>query len=47
MEGAISVVKRIFGETVRAASIQGMYREIKTKLLAYNILLNMTLARTT
>ncbi|WP_052322780.1 IS5-like element ISMeco1 family transposase [Methanocella conradii] len=41
VEGVISVVKRIFGETVRAASIQGMYREMRTKLLAYNILLNM------
>lgn len=42
VEGVISAFKRIFGETVRAASIQGMYREIKTKLIAYNILLNIT-----
>lgn len=42
VEGTISAFKRIYGETVRAASIQGMYREIKTKLMAYNILLNIT-----
>lgn len=39
-ESVFSAVKRIFGETVRAASIVGMFREAKMKFMCYNILLN-------
>lgn len=39
-ESVLSAVKRIFGETVRATSIIGMFREAKMKLMCYNILLN-------
>ena len=39
-ESVLSAVKRIFGETVRATSIVGMFREAKMKFTCYNILLN-------
>ena len=39
-ESVFSAVKRIFGETVRAASIIGMFREAKMKFMCYNMLLN-------
>ncbi len=39
-ENVFSAVKRIFGETVRANSIAGMFREAKMKFMCYNILLN-------
>ncbi len=39
-ESTLSAVKRIFGETVRATSIDGMFREAKMKFTCYNILLN-------
>ncbi len=39
-ESVFSAVKRIFGETVRAASTAGMFREAKMKFMCYNILLN-------
>ncbi len=39
-ESVFSAVKRIFGETVRATSIVGMFREAKMKFMCYNILLN-------
>jgi len=40
-EGYFSGVKRMFGETVRATSLEGMFREVKTKFLIYNMLLSM------
>jgi len=40
-EAIFSAVKRIFGETVRATSIDGMFREAKMKFLCYNILLKL------
>ncbi len=40
VESVFSAVKRIFGETVRATSIAGMFREAKMKFMCYNILLN-------
>ena len=39
-ENVLSAVKRIFGETVRATSTVGMFRETKMKFMCYNILLN-------
>lgn len=39
-ESVLSAVKRIFGETVRATSIIGMFRETKMKFMCYNMLLN-------
>jgi len=39
-ESVFSAVKRTFGETVRATSIIGMFREAKMKFICYNILLN-------
>jgi len=40
VESTFSAVKRIYGETVRATSIDGMFREVKMKFMCYNILLN-------
>ncbi|KXA89641.1 hypothetical protein AKJ62_02655 [candidate division MSBL1 archaeon SCGC-AAA259D14] len=37
VEGFFSAVKRCFGETVRAASPQGMIREVKRKFTLYNL----------
>lgn len=39
-ESVFSAVKRMTGETVRATSIQGIIREVKTKFQLYNLLLN-------
>lgn len=39
-ESVFSAVKSIFGETVRAVSIVGMFREAKMKFMFYNLLLN-------
>ncbi|KXB05748.1 hypothetical protein AKJ49_00170 [candidate division MSBL1 archaeon SCGC-AAA382A03] len=36
VEGFFSAVKRCFGETVRAASPEGMVREVKRKFALYN-----------
>lgn len=40
-EGLFSAVKRMFGETVRATSMEGMIREVESKFLLYNMLLSM------
>jgi len=40
-EGAFSSIKRIFGEGVRATSREGMFREIRMKVNAYNMLMAM------
>ncbi|NVO66699.1 IS5 family transposase [Methanofollis tationis] len=40
-EGVFSSGKRIFGETVRATSKEGMIREVKMKMNCYNMLLTM------
>jgi hypothetical protein len=40
-EGVYSTFKRIFGETLRATSIPGMFRELRLKIMAYNILINI------
>lgn len=37
VEGFFSAVKRCFGETVRAASPEGMVREVKRKFALYNL----------
>jgi hypothetical protein len=37
VEGFFSAVKRCFGETVRAASPEGMIREVKRKFALYNL----------
>jgi len=39
-EGTFSSVKRIFGESVRATTINGMFQEVKMKFIFYNMLLN-------
>lgn len=41
IEGNFSSLKRIFGEGVRATSREGMVREIRTKVNAYNMLMAM------
>ena len=41
VEGLISSIKRIFGETVRADSLEGMISEIKRAFILYNILINI------
>ncbi|MDI6903497.1 MAG: IS5 family transposase [Methanocellales archaeon] len=41
-EGILSAVKRIMGESVRATSPDGMFREVKMKFIFYNMLLSMT-----
>jgi hypothetical protein len=40
-EGVFSAVKRCFGETVRATSVEGMMLEVRRKFLLYNMLLNL------
>jgi len=40
-EGFFSSVKRIFGETVRATSPEGMVSEIKRSFILYNILISI------
>ena len=40
IEGVFSAMKRIFGETVRATSIPGMFHEIQLKFSLYNCLIN-------
>jgi len=39
VEGLFSSIKRIFRESVRASSIEGMFREAQMKFRGYNILL--------
>lgn len=41
-EGFFSGAKRVMGEGVRASSREGMEREVKMKMLFYNMLLSMT-----
>lgn len=41
IEGNFSGIKRIFGEEVRATSREGMFREIRMKVNAYNMLMAM------
>ncbi len=41
VEGVISAIKRIFGETLSARSKQGMIREVQTKMAMYNLLVNL------
>mgnify|MGYP001406942376 CR=1 FL=1 len=41
IEGNFSSLKRIFGEGVRATSREGMFREIRMKVNAYNMLMAM------
>jgi len=41
IEGTFSSLKRIFGEGVRATSREGMFREIRMKVNAYNMLIAM------
>lgn len=41
VEGVFSAVKRIFGESVKSTSIQGMYHEVMQKYCIYNILINI------
>jgi len=40
-EKFFSGVKRIFGESVRATSIEGMFQEVRMKFLFYNMLINL------
>ncbi len=39
-EGFFSAVKRCFGETVRATSVEGMMLEVRRKFMLYNLLLS-------
>ena len=41
VEGFFSSIKRIFGETVRASSPEGMVAEIKRAFILYNILMSI------
>jgi len=41
VEGFFSSIKRIFGETVRASSPEGMVNEIKRAFILYNILIRI------
>ena len=41
VEGLFSSIKRIFGETVRAASPEGMISEVKRAFILYNILISI------
>ena len=41
VEGLFSSIKRIFGETVRAASPEEMISEVKRAFILYNILINI------
>ena len=40
-EGVFSCVKRVFGESVRATTVEGMMQEVKMKFLLYNLLLSI------
>jgi len=40
-ESVISAIKRIFGESVRASSTEGMFKEVKRSLCFYSIILNI------
>jgi hypothetical protein len=40
VEGVFSAMKRIYGETVKATSIEGMFHELRLKFCVYNLLLN-------
>ena len=40
VEGVFSSMKRIFGESVKATSINGMFHELPLKFSLYNILIN-------
>jgi len=40
-EGVFSSIKRIFGEGVRTTSREGMFRERRMKINAYNMLMAM------
>lgn len=40
VEGVFSSMKRIFGESVKATSIDGMYHELRLKFSLYNLLIN-------
>lgn len=40
-EGFFSCVKRIFGESVRATTTDGMFREVRMKFMLYNMLLDL------
>jgi Transposase DDE domain len=40
VEGVFSSMKRIFGESVKATSINGMFHELRLKFSLYNILIN-------
>ena len=41
VETFFSGVKRVFGETVRAKTIEGVFQEVKIKFILYNMLLNL------
>jgi hypothetical protein len=41
VEGFFSSIKRIFGETVRASSPEGMVSEVKRSFILYNILISL------
>jgi len=41
VEGFFSSIKRIFGETVRASSPEGMVSEVKRAFILYNILISI------
>jgi hypothetical protein len=41
VEGYFSSIKRIFGETVRASSVDGIISEIKRLFILYNIIINV------
>ncbi len=40
-EGFFSAVKRCFGESVKATSVEGMFKEVKRKFMFYNMLLGL------
>jgi len=40
IEGVFSSMKRIFGESVKATSIEGMFHELRLKFSMYNLLIN-------
>jgi hypothetical protein len=41
VESVFSAIKRIFGETVRATSIEGMFNEVRRMLTFYSIILSV------
>ena len=41
VEGLFSSIKRIFGETVRADSPDGMISEVKRAFILYNVLISI------